>query len=133
MGSEKTSKILGIITIVYSSITLVVVLAIVTLLVLVITQSGIKYMAGFSFSAYYTQLLIFSVYLITNVLWVVAGIALIKAESWARTLVIITSVLSIVQFPFGTVIGVVYFGFMFSRNIKGYYKNKRFVLNLSHN
>lgn len=121
MGSEKTSKILGIITIVYSSITLVVVLAIVTLLVLVITQSGIKYMAGFSFSAYYTQLLIFSVYLITNVLWVISGIALIKSKKWAKSLVIITAVLSIFQFPFGTIMGLVYFTLMVSKNIKSYY------------
>jgi len=121
MSSKKTSKILGIIAIVYSSITLIILVATITLLILIVTGSGIKDLSGFSFSAYYSQLLIFSVYLITNVLWVISGIALIKSKKWAKSLVIITAVLSIFQFPFGTIMGLVYFTLMVSKNIKSYY------------
>ena len=124
MCSKKTTKILGIITIVYASITIIVLSAILTLLIFIITKSNIKYLSGFSFSAYYTQLLIFSLYLITNILWIISGIALIKSKNWAKNLVIITSILSVFQFPFGTVVGLICFSFMISKDVKQYYLHK---------
>ena len=45
-------------------------------------------------------------FLITSVPDIVGGIALVKRQSWARILILILSVLKLINFPLGTIVGV---------------------------
>lgn len=45
-------------------------------------------------------------FLITSVPDIIGGIGLVKRQSWARILVLILSVLKLINFPLGTIVGV---------------------------
>ena len=47
---------------------------------------------------------------ITSVPDIIGGIGLVKRQSWARILVLILSVLKLINFPLGTIVGVQYLG-----------------------
>jgi hypothetical protein len=51
----------------------------------------------------------------------VAGYAMLKHKSWARTASIVAAVLEVMSFPFGTAVGVYSFWFMFSEAGKSLY------------
>jgi hypothetical protein len=51
----------------------------------------------------------------------VAGYAMLKRKSWARTASIVAGVLEVMSFPFGTAVGVYSFWFMFSETGKSLY------------
>ena len=44
--------------------------------------------------------------LITSVPDIIGGIGLVKRQSWARILVLILSVLKLINFPLGTIVGI---------------------------
>src|SRR5262245_5451925 len=49
---------------------------------------------------------------------VIAGIGLLKLKSWAQMLMIIMSVLSLVNFPFGTAVGIYGLWVMLNKDTK---------------
>jgi hypothetical protein len=52
---------------------------------------------------------------------IVAGIALLKHKSWARTAAIVAGILACPSFPYGTVLGVYTLWFMFGNEGKNFY------------
>jgi hypothetical protein len=51
----------------------------------------------------------------------IAGYAMLKRKSWARTASIVAGVMEVMSFPFGTAVGVYSFWFMFSETGKSLY------------
>tara|TARA_Y100000310_G_C20390953_1_gene672738 strand:+ start:406 stop:795 length:390 start_codon:yes stop_codon:yes gene_type:complete len=129
MNPKRTSKILGTIGVIYGGLFLVYLTAIISFVIFFITESKILSSTLFSYipihKIFYLTL-IFSLLLITGFLWVIGSIGLVRNRKWARTMIIITSIMSLISFPTGTIMGVFYFIFMFKRDIKEHYAHTRF-------
>jgi len=124
MNPEKASKALGIIAIIYAILGILILAGILALSVflfrsIISTSTGSSSIAKTSLSpVFFILLLILAYNLAASILWLISGIGLVKLEPWSRTITIVASAVGILQIPSGIIMGIVYFVFMFNKDLK---------------
>jgi len=112
MAKERTIKSLGIIAIVYAVLIFALIFGV----------------YAFAFASYslqelydigtisYIQILI--PILIIALMYLVGGIAFLKYKNWGRIVLIIASIVNLLIFPIGTILGIMFLIYLFNDEIK---------------
>lgn len=121
MTPQDHNRTLGITHLVYGGFHLLVMLfmAFLFFIVFAVPQSLREDESAFIFMA----LLMLVIGLVFTLPSIIAGYALLKQKSWARTAAIVAGILATPSFPYGTALGVYTLWFMFGSEGKDFYKN----------
>jgi hypothetical protein len=73
-----------------------------------------------------THTLIFtSIVISVNILGIVGGYSILKKKRWARRAVIVVSIIELIGFPVGTIIGVYSLWILFNKDVKALFKRQQ--------
>lgn len=53
-----------------------------------------------------------------GILWFLGGLGILYFREWGRVLLIIASIISLLIFPIGTTLGIIYLVYMFKKDVK---------------
>lgn len=121
MTSQDHNKTLGITHLAYGGFHLLL-MAFISLFFLLVLSAPHRGRVDDGFFAIF-MLAIVAFSLLFTLPSLIAGYALLKRKTWARTAAIIAGVLASPSFPYGTALGVYTFWFMFSNEGKDFYAN----------
>jgi hypothetical protein len=116
-------RVLGIIAIVYGALILVL-----SLILGLFAASSLTYISRWvampglgDFTIQGASIIVATILILmagVGVLWLLGGIGLIYHANWGRVLLIIASIISLLNFPIGTALGIIYLVFMFRNDIE---------------
>lgn len=112
MAKEGTIKVLGVIAIVYGILILALIIGVYSFAFASYTFQYLQEMGVLSYFPILVPMIIIAI------LYIVGGIALIKYKNWARILLIILSIVNLLAFPIGTIMGIIYLIYLFNSEVK---------------
>jgi hypothetical protein len=122
MTAQEHNRALGIAHLAYGGFHLLItMLFLFFLFVISVPRDGGNFDAGF-FSIFMLVMLAFG--LLFTLPSLLAGYALLKRKSWARTASIVAGILATPSFPYGTALGVYTLWFMFGNEGKAFYERQ---------
>ena len=118
MEKEGQIKAIGIVSIIWGFLSLVVILG---LYVFWVRSSSFNmlYQAG---AFHPTILVMLSLIFLTSFLYIIGGIGILKLKNWARIMLIVLSIINLLNFPIGTAISIWFLIVLFNDEVKALMK-----------
>ncbi|MDO8509011.1 MAG: hypothetical protein Q7S27_04990 [Nanoarchaeota archaeon] len=119
MNGKRVVKVLGILSIVYAALHILFILLVFSSLYIFSNVFGGNSSWFLDLitqrNALLLEILVFS--LIYFSLYILAGIGLVNYKDWARTLLIVLSIVGLLYFPIGTIVGIIFLIFLFNKDV----------------